>query len=139
MPNTVTPEQFLAAASVDTSVFELRPEYRARLVVIDGLDPESERRRNGAVVNSISALHQIPFGGEDFRRYQDPARLIRSLGTEPFDITLNGELATAHPESGEVVWRDDAGVTCRRWNWRQGHRTAFLSADVQASHRLIRA
>jgi len=23
----------------------------------------------------------------------------------------------------EVVWCDDAGVTCRRWNWRQGVRT----------------
>lgn len=22
-----------------------------------------------------------------------------------------------------VVWCDDAGVTCRRWNWRQGRRT----------------
>jgi DNA/RNA-binding domain of Phe-tRNA-synthetase-like protein len=22
-----------------------------------------------------------------------------------------------------VVWRDDAGVTCRRWNWRQCTRT----------------
>jgi DNA/RNA-binding domain of Phe-tRNA-synthetase-like protein len=22
-----------------------------------------------------------------------------------------------------VIWRDDAGVTCRRWNWRQTART----------------
>jgi DNA/RNA-binding domain of Phe-tRNA-synthetase-like protein len=22
-----------------------------------------------------------------------------------------------------VVWCDDAGVTCRRWNWRQARRT----------------
>jgi DNA/RNA-binding domain of Phe-tRNA-synthetase-like protein len=22
-----------------------------------------------------------------------------------------------------VVWRDDLGVTCRRWNWRQSTRT----------------
>jgi DNA/RNA-binding domain of Phe-tRNA-synthetase-like protein len=28
-----------------------------------------------------------------------------------------------HPEPGEVVWRDDEAVTCRRWNWRQGRRT----------------
>nr|WP_198168702.1 hypothetical protein [Agromyces aureus] len=45
-----------------------------------------------------------------------------------------------HPEAGEVVWRDDAGVTCRRWNWRQGRRTgladetraAFFILDVPA-------
>lgn len=30
-----------------------------------------------------------------------------------------------YPDVGEVVWCDDAGVTCRRWNWRQGRRTAL--------------
>ena len=24
---------------------------------------------------------------------------------------------------GQIVWRDDLGVTCRRWNWRQCTRT----------------
>ena len=32
--------------------------------------------------------------------------------------------------AGEVVWRDDRGVTCRRWNWRQGIRTR-LGADAR--------
>lgn len=30
-----------------------------------------------------------------------------------------------HPEPDEVVWRDEAGVTCRRWNWRQARRTGL--------------
>ncbi|MDU3159768.1 MAG: hypothetical protein E7B34_29735, partial [Hafnia alvei] len=30
----------------------------------------------------------------------------------------------------EVIWRDNAGVTCRRWNWRQGIRTR-LSVEAQ--------
>ena len=37
-----------------------------------------------------------------------------------------------HPEPGEVVWCDDAGVTCRRWNWRQARRTQ-LSDDTTAA------
>jgi DNA/RNA-binding domain of Phe-tRNA-synthetase-like protein len=36
---------------------------------------------------------------------------------------------TEHPDPGEVVWCDDAGVTCRRWNWRQARRTQ-LSDDT---------
>ncbi len=32
-------------------------------------------------------------------------------------------------EPGEVVWRDDRGVTCRRWNWRQGPRTRLTEAS----------
>lgn len=50
------------------------------------------------VYNAICVLHQIPFGGE---------------------------MVIEHPDEGEVVWGDDAGVTCRRWNWRPGRRTAL--------------
>ena len=73
--------------------------------------------------NAISVLHQIPLGGEDLTRYAGPPRLIRATGTEPFDATADGVPVTEHPEAGEVVWCDDAGVTCRRWNWRQARRT----------------
>ena len=37
-----------------------------------------------------------------------------------------------HPEPGEVVWCDDAGVTCRRWNWRQARRTALTEQTTSA-------
>ena len=77
------------------------------------------------IYNAISVLHQIPLGGEDFHRYDGPVRLIRATGDEPFDTTANGETVIEHPESGEVVWCDGTGVTCRRWNWRQGRRTGL--------------
>ncbi|MGD7004465.1 B3/B4 domain-containing protein [Kocuria palustris] len=77
------------------------------------------------VYNAICVLHQIPFGGEDMEHYQGPARLFRASGTESFDTASGGEMVIEHPDEGEVVWGDDAGVTCRRWNWRQGRRTAL--------------
>src|SRR5829696_2788385 len=73
--------------------------------------------------NAISVLHQIPLGGEDLTRYAGSPRLIRATGTEPFDTVADGVTVTEHPDPGEVVWCDDAGVTCRRWNWRQARRT----------------
>jgi len=73
--------------------------------------------------NAVSVLHQIPVGGEDLTRYAGPPRLIRAAGDEPFDTVADGIAVTEHPEAGEVVWCDDAGVTCRRWNWRQARRT----------------
>jgi DNA/RNA-binding domain of Phe-tRNA-synthetase-like protein len=79
--------------------------------------------------NAVSVLHQIPLGGEDLTRYTGPPRLVRALGTEPFDTVADGVALTEHPEPGEVVWCDDAGVTCRRWNWRQARRTQ-LSDDT---------
>ncbi len=79
--------------------------------------------------NAVSVLHRIPLGGEDLGRYRGAPRLIRAAGTEPFDTAAGGEDVVEHPEPGEVVWCDDAGVTCRRWNWRQARRTQ-LRADT---------
>ncbi|MFB4304985.1 B3/4 domain-containing protein [Actinomadura sp. GTD37] len=73
--------------------------------------------------NSVSIEYALPIGGEDLDAYQGPARLVRATGDEPFDVVAGGEPAVEHPNAGEVVWRDDAGVTCRRWNWRQCVRT----------------
>ncbi|MBV9208444.1 MAG: hypothetical protein JO037_24245 [Actinobacteria bacterium] len=82
--------------------------------------------------NAISVLHQIPVGGEDLTRYAGPPRLVRAAGDEPFDTVADGLAVTEHPEAGEVVWCDDAGVTCRRWNWRQARRTQ-LRPDTTAA------
>jgi DNA/RNA-binding domain of Phe-tRNA-synthetase-like protein len=81
--------------------------------------------------NAVSVLHQVPLGGEDLTRYDGPPRLVRASGDEPFDTVTEGEPVVEHPEPGEVVWCDAAGVTCRRWNWRQGRRTQ-LTDDTTA-------
>jgi len=73
--------------------------------------------------NAVSVLHQVPLGGEDLTRYTGAPRLVRATGTEPFDTVADGSPVIEHPDPGEVVWCDDAGVTCRRWNWRQARRT----------------
>ncbi|KQS66699.1 B3/4 domain-containing protein [Modestobacter sp. Leaf380] len=187
---------WLAAASVDDAVLALRPDYRALLLVAEGLrggppDEDSERllgaaeararalvgegapealphpaawreayRAFGAkpqrtrpsveallrrldpglprvdrvtdAYNAVSIAHLLPIGGEDLDHYEGPAALVRADGTEVFDTTAGGEAVVEHPEPGEVVWRDDAGVTCRRWNWRQGTRTRITHATTRA-------
>lgn len=146
MTQKMPAREFLDACSVDPAVLELRPDYRGLLMVVDGLSPEVTAGDGGQAVeelitaaekglprvdaltdvyNAICVLHQIPFGGEDLEHYQGPARLFRASGTEPFDTASGGEMVIEHPDEGEVVWGDDAGVTCRRWNWRQGRRTAL--------------
>ncbi len=191
------PGQWLAAATVDGAVLDLRPDYRAVLLTADGLrggpsDATSERvladaeaaarrvlggqppeqlpqlaawreayRAFGAkpqrtrpsveallrrvepgglpridritdVYNAVSIAHLLPVGGEDRDAYAGPARLVRADGGELFDTTAGGEPVVEHPEIGEVVWRDDAGVTCRRWNWRQCTRTR-ITTDTRSA------
>jgi DNA/RNA-binding domain of Phe-tRNA-synthetase-like protein len=63
--------------------------------------------------NAISLRHVIPVGGEDLDELVGDLRLVRA-------------------DDGEVVWRDDVGVTCRRWNWRQEPRTGLTEATTNA-------
>ncbi|GAA1234544.1 B3/4 domain-containing protein [Prauserella halophila] len=199
MPEPTTPDAFLADCTVGPEVFELRPDYRAVLLVVDGLAPDAsygaadtadeliaaaeaharmllasspvdelphiaawreayrafgakpQRTRNSLealtrraekglprvnaladIYNAVSVLRQIPLGGEDFHAYDGPARLVRAAGDEPFDTAASGETVIEHPQPGEVVWCDGAGVTCRRWNWRQGRRTGLTDTTATA-------
>lgn len=75
------------------------------------------------VYKAVSVMHGLPVGGEDRNLYAGQPRLCRATGDEPFDCVNDGENAVDYPDAGEVIWRDDLGVTCRRWNWRQGTRT----------------
>jgi DNA/RNA-binding domain of Phe-tRNA-synthetase-like protein len=189
-------DAYLARAEVAVDVWELRPDYRAMLIAVDGIEPgasdhtsealleaaevsaraaltqtavedlphvaawreayrafgaKPQRTRNSLeallrraesglprvnrltdIYNSISVSRQLPLGGEDLSRYDGPPRLVRATGSEPFDTTADGAEVIEHPEPGEVVWRDDAGVTCRRWNWRQARRTQLHDGTTSA-------
>ncbi|MFD4545125.1 B3/4 domain-containing protein [Streptomyces sp. NPDC058251] len=84
------------------------------------------------VYNAISVAHLIPVGGEDTAHIQGAMRLVRATGAEDFVTVAGGEKVVEHPDAGEVVWCDDMGVTCRRWNWRQGPRTRLTEESTSA-------
>jgi len=188
-------ERWLAEAYIDPAVAELRPDYAALLIVVEGLRPgptdaesdallaaaeekarallggraphelehlaqwreafrafgaKPQRTRPSAeallrridaglpridritdAYNAVSVGHALPIGGEDLDAYAGPPRLVRAAGDEPFDTQQNGEPIVEHPDPGEVVWRDDKGVTCRRWNWRQCVRTRITHSTTR--------
>lgn len=81
------------------------------------------------VYNAVSVRHVLPVGGEDLAHYVGEIRLVRALGDELFDTVKDGAPANDPPAPGEVVWSDGHGVTCRRWNWRQGTRTRLVETS----------
>jgi DNA/RNA-binding domain of Phe-tRNA-synthetase-like protein len=44
------------------------------------------------------------------------------------DAGVDAATAADAPKPGEVIWADDVGWTCRRWNWRQGSRTRLAES-----------
>ncbi len=82
--------------------------------------------------NAVSVEFALPVGGEDLARTAGASRLTVATGHEPFDTVRSGQPVVEHPAAGEVVWLDDAGVTCRRWNWRQCARTRLTGESTDA-------
>lgn len=107
-----------------------RPSVEALLRRIDDGLPRIDRLTD--TYNAVSVAHLLPVGGEDLDRYAGPARLARADGSETFETTGAGQPVQEHPQPGEVVWRDDAGITCRRWNWRQCTRTRITTSTTRA-------
>jgi DNA/RNA-binding domain of Phe-tRNA-synthetase-like protein len=107
-----------------------RPSVEALLRRLDAGLPRIDRVTDA--YNAVSIANLVPVGGEDLDQYQGPARLVRAAGDEDFDTVAHGEPAADHPKPGEVIWRDDAGVTCRQWNWRQCTRTRITPATTNA-------
>ncbi|WP_038186049.1 B3/B4 domain-containing protein [Vibrio rhizosphaerae] len=79
------------------------------------------------IYNAISIQYAIPVGGENLDAYQGTPTLTIADGTEAFETIKDGAPIVESPDAGEIIWRDDIGVTCRRWNWRQGLRTRIES------------
>lgn len=81
--------------------------------------------------NAVSLRFAIPVGGENISAYQGEPRLVIAKGDESFDTMKQGDPVTETASPGEVIWCDDTGITCRRWNWRQGIRTRL---SIEAQH-----
>jgi DNA/RNA-binding domain of Phe-tRNA-synthetase-like protein len=75
--------------------------------------------------NAVSVRWAVPVGGEDVDRVVGTVRLRFAGESEAFD---GGD----PPKPGEVVWADEVGGTCRRWNWRQGVRTRLTESTRRA-------
>ena len=69
------------------------------------------------IYNYISIKHIIPVGGDDLEKIDGNITLTIAKGDEPFTELNSDELK--NPKEGEVIYKDDKEVLCRRWNWRE--------------------
>lgn len=80
--------------------------------------------------NAVSLRHLLPCGGEDLGAIRGDIRLTRAVGGEDF-VPL-GSTEPQPPQPGEVIYRDDVGVICRAWNWRETERTKLTARTTDA-------
>lgn len=81
--------------------------------------------------NVVSLEHLLPVGGEDLDCVEGDIRLTRASDSEPL-VRLLGEAEPRAPKAGEVIYTDDRGAICRRWNWKEADRTKLTESTRNA-------
>lgn len=74
------------------------------------------------IYNLISIKYGLTAGGEDLDKVEGNIELTIANENEK-SILILGETIEEKPYKGEVVYKDDNGAICRRWNWREADRT----------------
>jgi DNA/RNA-binding domain of Phe-tRNA-synthetase-like protein len=81
--------------------------------------------------NVVSLTHLLPAGGEDLDAIAGDVVLTRASSEEP-KVKLLGEAEERSPKPGEVIYKDDRGAICRRWNWKEADRTKLTDETRNA-------
>ena len=74
------------------------------------------------IYNYISIKYFLPLGAEDLDKIQGNLELTFATETEK-PVLLLGQKEPSKAKLGEVIYKDDEGIICRSWNWREAART----------------
>lgn len=83
------------------------------------------------VYNVISLRHLVPVGGEDTDKIKGDV-LLTFAGDNEQAIFLLGEKEARPPYANEVIYKDENGSICRRWNWKEADRTKLTEETRDA-------
>lgn len=83
------------------------------------------------IYNVISLRHLLPVGGEDTDKIKGDVLLTFASNDEQAIILL-GEKEARPPYVNEVIYKDDNGAVCRRWNWKEADRTKLTEDTTNA-------
>jgi len=80
--------------------------------------------------NYLSLKFHLPAGAEDLDKVKGDIRLTFASGNEE-GITI-GSTQPEKCDPGEVIYQDEEGFICRKWNWREADRTKIDKETVNA-------
>ena len=84
-----------------------------------------------SLYNTVSLRHILPVGGEDVDKIVGDVLLTRAGNDEPA-VFLLGEKEARAPRAGEIIYTDQVGAICRRWNWKEADRTKLTQETTDA-------
>jgi DNA/RNA-binding domain of Phe-tRNA-synthetase-like protein len=128
IPSLVAWRRVFSAFGVKPTQYRNAAEALLRRLTKQGSIPSINLLVDAA--NLVSLRYQLPVAFFDQRTVTGTTTVRFASGTERF--TDLGTDTLSHPEAGEVVFVDDAGlVSARRWCWRQSDESAARKHTVE--------
>ncbi len=90
-----------------------------------------------ALYNVVSLKHVVPVGGENLDAVEGDV-ILRVAGEEEPAVQMLGESDARPPYPREIIYADNVGAICRRWNWKEADRTK-LTHDTKNAFLVIEA
>lgn len=84
-----------------------------------------------SLYNAVSLRYILPVGGEDLHKIVGDILLTHARDDEPA-VRLLGEKEERAPRAGEIIYKDEVGAICRRWNWKEADRTKLTKETRNA-------
>jgi len=82
------------------------------------------------IYNLISIKYKLPLGADDLSLIDSDISLTFSNGEESFKAINSDE--TKNPTKGEIVYKMNNDILCRRWNWRESDLTKITKKTTKA-------
>ncbi|MCR4335251.1 MAG: lysine--tRNA ligase [archaeon] len=80
--------------------------------------------------NYISIKYLLPVGGDDLEKTEGKIMLCIAKGNEKF--VMLGSSENDPPKEGEIIYKDEKEVLCRRWNWRECDKSKLTEQTKKA-------
>jgi len=108
----------------------VKPEHystNVEAMMVDILQGKTIKKENKLVdcYNYLSLKHIIPLGADDLDKVKGDISLRFATGDENF-------IGEEKPEKDEVIYADDEGALCRKWNWKECERTKITKETKNA-------
>lgn len=124
----------LVRNEIELAVKKAKREYHTSVEILIKKIVKGEKinivNKLADIYRYVSLKYLIPIGGFDLSQTVGDVELAVSDGTDFLVPAGKGEKEKA--KKGEIIYRDDIEVLCRKWNWKYAYKTRVSQKSKNA-------
>lgn len=113
---------------IEKEIFESFPDFIAGVIFLKNCDNRGEAPEITCLLRQAEQEQTA----NEHPQLNAWRMAYRKFGADPHQYRCSAEALVRRALKGEVVYKDNAGVACRKWNWREAERTKLTEETKNA-------